>query len=377
MRIVHLACVAPPQTGGIGQAALWETNALIERGHDAVLLAPAATGLVSAGPIERLPTLFAFGNAAILRRGPLTQAVQDADIVHLHYPFYGAAGCAAYLRRTNRIKKLVITIHMDASAYGWKGALFGLHRLFAQKLILDSADALIVSSRDYAGQASFAPSIASRPEVVAELPFGVDETRFVPGPVDRSAFGISPDAKVVGFVGGMDVAHHFKGVDVLLRAMVGLPDTWCVLVGDGDLRAGYEKLAQELGIATRVKFLGRISPEQLPSAYRLFDVLAFPSTSFAEAFGLVALEAQASGVPVVASQLPGVRTVVENGISGVLVPPCDAKALADALRRLLADDTRRKQMGDVARQRVLLRFTQKAHMDGLVALYKRLCASPS
>ncbi|MFZ2803600.1 MAG: glycosyltransferase family 4 protein [Patescibacteria group bacterium] len=377
MRVVHISCVAPPETGGIGQAALLETTSLIERGIDAALIAPASSGLVSASSVRRLPVTGRFGNAAFLRRAPLARALKDADIVHLHYPFYGTAGFVAALRRRNKIKRLVVTLHMDATAPGWKGSIFNLHRLFLQKRILEAADELIVSSKDYAQHSSFASVVAERPHEVLELPFGVDEARFSPGPNARERFGIPRDAKVVLFVGGMDEAHAFKGVDVLLHAMVNVPNAWCVLVGDGELRDGHEKLAQGLGISSRAKFLGRVDAADLPDAYRMADVLAFPSISGAEAFGLVALEAQACGIPVVASQLPGVRTVVEDGVTGLLVPPTDAEALASALRSILSDDVRRAQMGETARTRVLLRFTNKAHMDGLVALYQKLCVSPS
>jgi len=377
MRVIHLACVAPPQTGGIGQTAFWETTSLIERGIEASLIAPAVPDVASAVPVRRLPLSWSLGNAAALRPRPLERALQDADIVHLHYPFYGTAGRVAALRRRNKIKRLVLTLHMDAESRGPKGVAFELHRLFFQKKILESADALIVSSRDYAEHASFRSTLATRPDSVHELPFGVDEKVFAPGHVDRAAFDVPSEAKVVVFVGGMDAAHDFKGVDVLLHALREVPQAFTVFVGDGELRLGFEKLAAELGVASRVKFFGRVSSEQLPLIYRLGDVFAFPSTSGAEAFGMVALEAQACGVPVVGSSLPGVRTVVENGVTGILVPPRDTNTLSQALREMLANDAKREAMGEAARQRVLLRFTQKGHMDGLMSIYEKLCASLS
>lgn len=350
MRVIHLSCVVPPQTGGIGVVASEEVRGLRERGFDARL--SDVSGM-------------RFGNAMRLDLRPLLPDLRSADVVHLHYPFYGTAGRIARLRRQGVIKRLVITLHMDATANGWKGMIFDLHRRLFQNKILRSADALLVSSKDYAQHSSFAP-FADR---VIELPFGVDEKLFFPA---------QHEGANVLFVGGMDTAHAFKGVDVLLRAFTKLPaDTSLSLVGDGDLRPSYEKLSRELGIVDRLKFLGRVSVDELPGVYRSADVLAFPSTSGAEAFGLVALEAQASGVPVVASDLPGVRTVVANGETGFLVPPSDADALAERLKYLLEHSDVRDAMRKRARERVLERFTWTKHFDALLEIYKKLCASPS
>ncbi len=360
MKVVHLSCVAPPQIGGIGRVAATEVERLRARGLDAALVSPG-----------NIPVRWSFGNAASLDRKCLLDRVRDADIVHLHYPFYGTAGDVAKMRREGEIKRLAITLHMDATATGLKGLVFDLHRMFLQRRTLDAADALFASSKDYVEHASFAPW-ADR---VIELPFGVDEERFKPAQRDVRNPQLE---RTVVFVGGMDQAHAFKGVDVLLRAFVELPrNTHLILAGDGDLRPGFERLARELGIAERTTFLGRVAEADLPGVYRRGDVLAFPSTSGAEAFGLVALEAQACGVPVVASDLPGVRTVVADKETGFLTPAGHAPELAAHLRLLLENPEMRDAFGVAARARILERFTWSRHIDGLVAVYQKLCASPS
>ncbi|MEK7116533.1 MAG: glycosyltransferase family 4 protein, partial [Patescibacteria group bacterium] len=294
MRVIHIACVAPPQIGGIGQVAAFEVAQLRARGIDASLVSPTT---------QRF--FWHFGNAAALDLRPIMEDVRNADIVHLHYPFYGTAGIVAQLRKRGVITRLVVTLHMDATARGLKGFYFDLHRRVAQSRILKMADALLVSSLDYARHSSFA-SLADR---CYELPFGVDEKRFAPYLTPSPLSFIRRGGSVL-FVGGMDTAHAFKGVEVVLRAMTQMSqNVTLTLVGDGNLRHGYEKFARTLGISSRVKFLGRVSDAELPDVYRSADVFAFPSSSDAEAFGLAALEAQSSGVPVVASDLPGVRTV--------------------------------------------------------------------
>lgn len=378
MRVIHLSCVAPPETGGIGSVAFDEVARLAERGVDAMLIAPIAKDVPAAPRVRRMPASWRFGNAVVLRRPDLRSVLRDADVVHLHYPFFGTAGFVAALRRHGDVRRLVMTLHMDASAPGFKGLAFAAHRLLFQRRILATADRLLVSSMDYAAHSSFAGDVTRRATATVELPFSVDHRFFVPGPSDRAAFGIPDDAQVVGFIGGMDRAHAFKGVDVLLRALARLPaSTWGVFIGEGSLRRGYERLAERLGLSARVRFLGRVADPAMPAAIRTFDVLAFPSVSGAEAFGLVALEAQACGVPVVASDLPGVRTVVERGRTGLLVPPRDVAALADALRRILRDPAERLRMGRGARMRVEERYTPDRHVGRLLEIYQDVCASPS
>lgn len=359
MRIIHFSCVAPPETGGIGRVASAEVTSLAERGHDAHLVSLTT----HAG--------FRIGNVGSIHA--VEHFVRGTDIVHLHYPFYGTAGAIAKLRQQGKVKRLAVTLHMDAKASGLKGLVFDLHRRYFQPGILNAADLLIGSSWDYIRHSSFAP-FADR---VLELPFGVDDQVFSPGSADRKTLGVPDGAFVVLFVGGMDSAHAFKGVPVLLGAIAAVPEAHLVLCGDGNRRRVYERIAKRLGIADRCHFLGRVGDAELPNAYRSADVLAFPSISGAEAFGLVALEAQACGTPVIASNLPGVRTVVADGETGLLVPPNDAAKLSEAIRRVKDDAVFRQQIAKSCRPRVLEAFTWKSHMDGLEAAYQKLCASPS
>lgn len=357
MRILHLACVSPPEVGGMGAVAAHEVELLRACDVD------ASVASLTTHPFFRI------GNVGWMRS--LRQLTAAADIVHLHYPFYGVAGRVAALKRKGHIKKLVMTLHMDATAPGWKGKASDLHRKWWQPAIIDAADALLVSSRDYAEHSSYR-SVASR---VIEIPFGVDESLFSPGMVSSDRFGIPPGVPVVLFVGGMDTAHAFKGVDVLLRALARLPsNVWGVLVGDGNLRAHYERLAAELGLERRVRFLGRVPEQDLADIFRFAQVVACPSVSGAEAFGLVAVEAMSSGVPVVASTLPGVRTVVDNEVTGYLIPPKDVFALTARLQCLIEHPELRSRMGRAGRERVLQRYTWSRHMDGLLGVYERLCA---
>ena len=401
MNILHLSCVAPPQTGGIGQAASEIVKHLRNRGVDATLVAPALRRpLAEQDPawVKRLPAPIHIGNAAILTG--LKPLLKQADVVHLHYPFFGVAESVAQDCLLMR-KPLVMTFHMDATSDGIASSVFDttllghipgmrllrralvaipdtLYRLAVQPAIVRAAQKIFVSSLDYADHSSIGRFRRAHPERVIELPFGVDQGRFSPVTKDGTRQSLVPTPpltkeRTVGFVGGMDAAHAFKGIPVLLKAMTYLPqDVHALLVGDGPQRRLFEARAKELGIADRVHFAGRVPQEKLPDAYRSMSVLAFPSTGAAEAFGLVAVEAMACGVPVVASNLPGVRSVVADGVTGLLPPPFDANALADALLRILDNTSLRQGMSRAARERVISRYSWDKHVGGLMEVYEAL-----
>jgi phosphatidylinositol alpha-mannosyltransferase len=125
-----------------------------------------------------------------------------------------------------------------------------------------------------------------------------------------------------------------------------------LLVGDGDRKETYEKLTEALGVTDRVRFLGRVAHEKLPEIYAAADVVALPS-HIQESFGMILIEGMASGKPVIASDLPGARAVVDHGEDGFLVRPGDAADLARQLNHLLAlDEAKRRAMGHAGRRKV-------------------------
>jgi len=236
-----------------------------------------------------------------------------------------------------------VMYHMDAVGSGLFGMIFRLYRALLLKPILFSANVVLTASRDYL--ASSQAAFIARQARVRETPFGVDVARFHPG----AARGRNE----VLFVGGLDRAHYFKGIHVLLEAFARVaqehPEAVLLIVGDGDLRAEYEARAASLG--DRVRFIGRVPDADLPDLYRSAAVHVLPSIDRSEAFGLVTLEAAASGVPSIVSDLPGVRAVVEPGVTGLRVPPGAAAALSDAILTLLKDPARAETMGRAARDR--------------------------
>ncbi|MBU2214203.1 glycosyltransferase family 4 protein, partial [Patescibacteria group bacterium] len=178
-------------------------------------------------------------------------------------------------------------------------------------------------------------------------------------------YGLATDQPIVVFVGGLDRAHYFKGVQVLIQALsiAGLKSVQAVIVGGGELIDEYKSAAIHAGVDQRVIFTGPVSDDELPGHYRLADVFAFPSLDRSEAFGIAALEAMSSGIPVVASDLPGVRTIVRPSETGYLAKPCSVSALAARLIDVLKDNRRRGELSTAGRQMAVDEYSEQRRID--------------
>jgi glycosyltransferase involved in cell wall biosynthesis len=186
---------------------------------------------------------------------------------------------------------------------------------------------------------------------IATVPGAVDPERFCPtGPVHLAAFRLRrPDAKVVLFCGRLS---RLKGCDRLVDAARDI-DAEVFVLGDGPERAALMRRARD---NHRVHFVGYVREPLLQQFYRRADVQVVPSVSD-EAFGLVCVEAMASGTPVVATAVGGIPEIVVDGDCGLLVEPGDAAAIAGAVNHLLASPALRRRMGERARRLVEERFT--------------------
>lgn len=322
--------------------------------------------------VHFLTPVLSYGNAAWLPQ--LIWRLRTYDAIHLHYPFLGAGiavVCAALLFR----KKLIITYHMDLIGSSLLFRFFFSLANWCAPVLLRCADQIFVTSYDYAQHSAIASLLRHVPDRIRELPNSVDESLFHPGerPKDlRIRYGVEEGIPIILFVGGLDSAHYFKGVSVLLHACSLLAKKRIpfhfVLVGDGDLRGRYERMASEMQVSAYVTFAGSLASRlELVRHYALCDVFVLPSLDRSEAFGVVLIEAAACGKPSIASDLPGVRSVIEEGVTGLLIRVGDAKDCAEKIDILLSDPARAKTMGENARMRVLERYSNTAVQKVLLA----------
>lgn len=223
---------------------------------------------------------------------------------------------------------------------------------------------------------------AAWPVQLVRVPNGVEADRFTPGDGSRvrAELNVAPGQSLVGIVCRLDA---WKGVDDFLvaAAEVAVADheaAFAVIGGPIIGQESYEDAlkvkARELGLGGRVRFTGwRYGPSEMPDVHRALDVLVLASRE-AEPFGLVVLEAMATGKPVVATAHGGPLDIVEDGRTGDLVPPGDPHAMARAIIALLHDPARCARLGAHGRERVLEHYTAAQYVAGVEAVYRELVA---
>lgn len=380
MRIAHVTATFPPHYTGTGIVCYYNALGLARLGHQVTVFTDDYPLGDYTDPkeitVRRLPAVFRVGNAPFL---PGLLGLKGFDIVHLHYPFYFGAEIV-FIRSLIKDLRYVATYHQDVLFASFLRFPVRLHHRLVGKRILARAGKVLATSMDYARASRLGELVRVEPEVVGELPNGVDAQRFhlgVDGGRLCAQYGLKDSDRIVLFVGVLDKAHYFKGIWVLLQALAKISDSdvRLLVVGDGNLRPTYQKQAAELGVEDRVIFCGRVSDEELPAHYALCDLLVLPSTTMCEAFGVVLLEAMACGKPVIASNLPGVRSVVSDGEDGLLVRPGDVDDLVRKIQILLDAPQRRQEMGEQGRTKVEEKYVWPKITPRLVQVYEEVLAN--
>jgi glycosyltransferase involved in cell wall biosynthesis len=374
MRIAHITATFPPYYGGTGSVCYHNALELARRGHEVHVYTaePSQKGYVYPTDINvhQLPPLIRFGNAPLL---PRLLKIDGFDVLHLHYPFFFGAELSNLVSKRRKIP-LVITYHQDVLLKGLKGLISTVYDKLIGLWVLQSAEKILFTTLDYGKHAKVNWLFREYPERISSLPNGVDINRFHPslnGTPIRDRYKISQEKTVLLLVAGLDKAHYFKGVDILLNALklANQDSIHLIIIGDGDLRPAYQQRAAALNIDHHVTFAGRVSDEELPMYYAASDIGVLPSTTMGEAFGVVLLEAMACGKPVIASNLPGVRSVFQDGQQGLFVTPGDANDLQQKISYLINQPELQKIMGANGRRWVEDRYAWPKIADQLEVVY--------
>ncbi len=282
------------------------------------------------------------------------------DIVHVHLPnpwaelCYFLAGCPG---------KLVVSFHSDIIRQRLLlQAHKPLHRAFLRR-----AAAVIAATPNHISCSPFLSRLD--PSRLHVIPYGIDVDAFkATDSINARAAELRAQYRspLILYVGHL---VYYKGLNILLKALRST-DAFLVIAGTGPLLNSLQAQTASLGLADRVSFPGSVDQDTLVALLHACDVFCLPSTFRSEAFGIVQLEAFAAGKPVVSTNLPsGVPWVNEHMTSGMVVPPGDPPALAEALNRLLADDELRLRLGRQAYDRVRSRFTASRMADDTLAVY--------
>jgi glycosyltransferase involved in cell wall biosynthesis len=230
-----------------------------------------------------------------------------------------------------------------------------VHRLYVRVSARLLAAQVALSDRSAAALAELA---GVRRDRITTISGGVTDVRIEP--LARPTTG-----PVIGCIARLDA---IKGIDVLLRALPSLPGVTAVIVGSGEEQRSLLALAAELGVAERVIFIGW--SDRPRDHLGTFDLFVLPSRF--EALPMSIIEAMLAGLPVVATDVGGVREAVVPGVTGSLVEPENPEALAGAISVLLADPQRRRQLGQAGRERALQRFGADQMASQFAMVYERI-----
>lgn len=292
------------------------------------------------------------------------------DIMHVQYIAPGLIPVVA--AQFAGIRTIFATVHQPGRVYGLKENLF-------VRIALRLSTAFICNSKSveeswFGSSEIFDPQKTNKKRKHFTIYNGIDVSNIddIMNSSDpnklRAALGIG-NKPIVGVAGRL---RWEKGQSLLLDALAEvikeIPDVILLVVGDGPDRIRLELKAKSLGIENHILWLGQKEPDEVIRLYGIMNVLAVPSLF--EGFGLVAAEAMTAGVPVVGSKIDGLSEVIEDNLTGLLVPATDSLKLSEAIIRMLNNPAEAKRMGLHGKKRVKELFSMDLFSRNIVSAYK-------
>jgi glycosyltransferase involved in cell wall biosynthesis len=272
----------------------------------------------------------------------------DMDIVHAHSPIpYSDLPALLYAKR----KKLpfVLTYQFDGvetgGSFARNAGVSLYNKLFIHR-VLKSADTIIATTKSYAKESPFLRRYLDK---IVVIPNGInieEVTTPVTKEKSREILGLPQDSEIILFFGSL---VEYKGPDILLKAFKLVknvfPSAKLIFAGRGHMDNELKETAKQMKIYDDVIFTGFVEDNEKPLYYKAADIFCLPSTTLAESFGIVNLEAMAAGLPIVSSDLGGIPDIVKNGVNGLLAKPYDFETVAKHLTKLLKNGEMREEMG--------------------------------
>jgi len=336
---------------------------------------------LTAGPAEFVPRDNIFGYAPEFVQQFLKFQKESGIKYQLVHTNYWISSWVGMELKKIQGTKVVHTYH-SLGAVKYKSIstipLISKTRLAVEKAVLETAERIVATSPQ---EKEHMRSLVSSKGNIDIIPCGTDVERF--GSVERQEarqkLGIDPETKLIFYVGRFD---QRKGIETLVRAVSqsqlrGKTPLKLIIGGgsrpgqsDGIERDRIESIVNELGMSSFTSFPGNLDHEILPTYYAAADVCVVPSHY--EPFGLVAIEAMASGTPVVASDVGGLQFTVVSEETGLLAPAKDEVAFAQAIDRIISNPAWRDELGAAAKHRVRTKFSWNGVASQLSELYTEL-----
>lgn len=388
MRVLTTISYYAPHISGLTICAQRLMTALTERGFSFVVLTSASSGAQPGKGeqnkvmVRRVPVWVTLGKVPIMPRYPLElwREIRKTELIWIHLPQAEGILTASLAKLTR--KPVVTTMHcLPLLPSGWQRLLFQGLFDFLNNVVIRMSDQVVYTSRDYAENTKELLHVSDKSHYIYLPVLGTKDKEqkpaYPPRRIDASRAGKaeSKELFVVGFVGRIS---EDKGLEYLIEALEILKErgyqTKLKIVGPSAV--GESKYQQKIHnlvsrVSIDVDFLRQLSEVELSRFYGLIDCLVLPSINRTEAFGLVQVEAMMQGVPVVASDLPGVRVPVQLTKGGVVVPPREVRQLADGILKVADSyqtEVERKSIGEKARTNFSLKKTVDAYESVLSTL---------
>jgi glycosyltransferase involved in cell wall biosynthesis len=368
MRVLQVVNDFFPEPGGVQRFVLELSKALCRRGIEVKVLSTTHPpngehGAVDGLPVTYIGHLFRVSQTLISPKLVHRLMSEEADVVHTHLPPPWNADWAAITGALRR-RPVILTWHNDITGPGWKRPVTGAYNWSLHQLTLFLTDRIVITTPH---RLTLSPILSRFSKKVVHIGEGIDCTRFRP-------ISAPSNGNTVGFLALLRSTHRYKGLHVLLKAMRILNGRRIPIKlkvgGDGNLLPYYRSLAVDLGVQDSVEFTGFIPEDSLVEFYNSLDAFVLPSVDYhIEGFGLVALEAASCGRPVVTTTAAGIAPIISENGCGLVVPPADPEALADAIQGLLGGAAARVEMGQRGRA-----LAERLSWDKVAEDYEQLYA---
>lgn len=378
LKILHIGKYYHPETGGIESVTRDISEYSAKKGYDVTVLCFASgdlpkNELINDVSVIRHPVVLNIFSQPINRSYFMwiIKFVRNFDVVHVHFPNIIALFALLFIPNA---KKIIVHWHSDIIDKGILGFLITP----IQNLILRRCNLVITTSMEYASASKPLRKFRSKISVV---PIGIKD------PVNTSEIVKSyPVDKLLKKNSALPIHHkkiilavgrlvNYKGFDVLIEAASSLPtDCAIIIVGTGPQKTTLLDKITKNKLEDKVFLLGTVDAETLELLYRVSYIFCLPSTTRAEAFGVVLLEALSHGLPIVSTNITGsgVGWVNQHSKTGLTVPVNQPRALADAIIKLLENPSLHKKLGKHCRLRFISTFEHNLCNQRIVKLYEKL-----
>lgn len=368
MKILMVTEWHPSTIGGIQRHVRELSAHLMKKGFEVAILTKAnskkinatenkyAFPIIEVEPITPIQSIITPPSLSKLKK-----AIEDysPDIIHAHHAFTPMPLLALYMAEKMKMPKILTNHSIAGNSKDSLLTLMSCKGLIFLRYFISKADKIISVSKS---AAKFMENLLGNKVENIIIPNGVDVNRFKPSRREE-------DKATILFVGRL---VHRKGVQVLIKAfskvVKKIPEAKLIIVGEGYMKPLLQIQVKKLRLNGKVKLLGKVADSELPKIYQEATLVVIPSL-YRESFGMVALEAMASGKPVIATKVGGLPEIIRDGRNGFLIPPGDHKELAEKIILLLSNKEMSLKMGITGRKIAVEKYSWNKITSKIINVY--------